>query len=176
MAATQSGCDNDERTVGISGDRLLRIGQLAAELGLNPRTIRYYEGIGLLPAPQRSDAGYRLYTDADIERLRFVGKAKMIGLTLDEIRQIFKLRSDGERPCGCVLGLIDQKVAALDAQMRALASLRQELVALREQATQHEDADAIVCGIIEGHEPAQSVEAIATTAIALHRGDCLRRA
>ena len=56
----------------------LRIGGLAAELGINPKTIRYYEEIGLLAAPARSPAGYRLYSAADGERLRFIAKAKAI--------------------------------------------------------------------------------------------------
>ena len=63
----------------------MRIGQLANEVGLNPKTLRYYEQIGLLPAPQRSPSGYRLYTAADRERLDFIAKAKAIGLTLEEI-------------------------------------------------------------------------------------------
>ncbi len=51
----------------------VRIGELAAELGLNPKTIRYYEEIGLLPAPERTLAGYRLYDATDRERLQFIG-------------------------------------------------------------------------------------------------------
>ena len=97
--------------VDVHANAYLRIGQLAAEFGLNPKTIRYYEAIGSLPPPERTDAGYRLYTDADVERLRFIGKAKLIGLSLDEIREIFRLRSNGEPPCGCVLSMLDQKVA-----------------------------------------------------------------
>jgi DNA-binding transcriptional MerR regulator len=155
----------------VHGDGYLRIGQLAGAFGLNPKTIRYYEAIGLLPPPERGDTGYRLYTDVDVERLRFIGKAKTIGLTLDEIRQVFQLRIDGEVPCGCVLGLLDQKVAVLDAQMRALDSFRQELLALRERSTQHVHADAIVCGIIEAHEstPLQEAHAIRLKARTLHR-------
>ena len=130
--------------VDVHANGYLRIGQLAAEFGLNPKTIRYYEAIGLLPPPERTDAGYRLYTDADVERLRFIGKAKLIGLSLDEIREIFRLRSNGEPPCGCVLSMLDQKVAAMDAQLCALEAFRQELVALREQATRYVHADATI--------------------------------
>ncbi len=53
--------------------RRMRIGELAGRLDLNPKTIRYYEEIGLLPTPQRTPAGYRLYDAADLERLRFIG-------------------------------------------------------------------------------------------------------
>ncbi len=149
--------------VDVHANGYLRIGQLAAEFGLNPKTIRYYEAIGLLPPPERTDAGYRLYTDADVERLRFIGKAKLIGLSLDEIREIFRLRSNGEPPCGCVLSMLDQKVAVVDAQLCALEAFRQELVALREQATRHAHADATICGIIEAHTPDRSGGSSAVT-------------
>lgn len=79
--------------------RLMRIGELAAELGLNPKTIRYYEEIGLLPEPRRTQAGYRLYDAADRERLRFILKAKAVGLTLEEIKLVLDVRSNGQPPC-----------------------------------------------------------------------------
>lgn len=131
----------------------LRIGELAAELGLNPRTIRYYEAIGLLPAPPRTPAGYRLYGAAGRERLRFIARAKAIGLTLDEIGEILALRREGRPPCEHVLALLERKLAAVDRQLRALAEFRQALVALREGAAEARGADAGVCGIIERHEP-----------------------
>ncbi len=131
----------------------LRIGELAAGLGLNPKTIRYYEAIGLLPAPRRSPAGYRLYDAVDRERLRFITKAKAIGLTLEEIGGILALRREGQPPCEHVLALLDRKLAAVDRQMRTLAEFRRALVALREGAAETRRADACVCGIIERHEP-----------------------
>ena len=132
----------------------LRIGQLAAELGLNPKTIRYYEAIGLLPAPRRTAAGYRLYGEADRERLRFITKAKAMGLTLEEIVGILKLRSAGQRPCEHVLGLLDAKLSAVDRQLRALTEFRRELIALREEAAETVKCDGRVCAIIEHHRPA----------------------
>ena len=128
------------------------IGILAKQLGLNPKTIRYYEEIGLLPEPQRTQAGYRMYDEAALARLRFIGKAKAIGLTLNDISEIFALRREGAPPCEHVLALLDGKLAAVDEQLRLLAEFRQELVALREEAAQTMTADACVCGIIEQHK------------------------
>lgn len=133
----------------------LRIGELAAELGLNPKTIRYYEEIGLLPAPKRAANGYRLYDATDNQRLRFIAKAKAIGLTLDEIREILTLRYRGESPCEHVLALLDRKLAKVDQQLRALMEFRRELVALREEAAETMRADACVCGIIEQYKTAR---------------------
>lgn len=130
---------------------LMQIGELAAELGLNPKTIRYYEEIGLLPQPRRTLAGYRLYDAADRERLRFILKAKAVGLTLEEIKQVLDVRSKGQQPCTHVLALLDQKLAAVDEQLRALSEFRRELVALRTEAAETMRAEACVCGIIEHH-------------------------
>ena len=129
----------------------VRIGELAAELGINPKTIRYYEDIGLLPPAQRAANGYRLYGDADRERLRFIGKAKAVGLTLEEVGEILALRREGEPPCEHVLGLLDHKLRVVEEQLRTLAEFRQELLVLREEASKTMRGDACVCGIIELH-------------------------
>ena len=125
------------------------IGELAAELGLNPKTIRYYEEIGLLPEPRRTPAGYRLYKPADRERLSFILKARAVGLTLEEISDILAVRRRGQPPCEHVLGLLDRKIAGIDRQLRALEDVRQELVRLRRGADASRCADGSVCGIIE---------------------------
>lgn len=130
----------------------LRIGELAAELGINPKTIRYYEEIGLLPPAKRGENGYRLYDDADRERLQFISKAKAVGLTLEEISEILTVRRNGVQPCEHVLGLLDHKLMAVEEQLRALSDFRQELLTLREEARQTMRADACVCGIIEQHK------------------------
>ena len=138
--------------VEASKTKRMRIGELAGELDLNPKTIRYYEEIGLLPVPQRTPAGYRLYDATDLDRLRFIGKAKEIGLTLEEIGDILKLRGGGERPCQHVVALLDAKIAAVDEQLQTLTDFRQELLAVREEAVQNVTTDAHVCWIIEQHE------------------------
>lgn len=134
-----------------SAARALRIGELAAACGLNPKTIRYYEEIGLLPAPQRAQSGYRLYDAGDRERLQFIGKAKAIGLSLEEIREILALRRAGSQPCTHVLELLDGKLAAVEAQLRVLEEFRQDLLTLRGEAARTMTAEACVCGIIEHH-------------------------
>lgn len=129
------------------------IGALAADLNLNPKTIRYYEQIGLLPEPRRTPSGYRLYGAADRDRLTFIAKAKAVGLTLDQIRQIITLRGSGTCPCHHVLNLIDHNIAAIDAQLHALAALRQELSAIKEATPSRPPEDSAVCGIIEHFQP-----------------------
>ncbi len=105
----------------------------------------------MLPQPHRSANGYRLYTPLDAEHLRFILKAKAIGFTLDEIREIVVVQRRGEQPCGHVETLIEGKVAAIDAQLRALRDVRAEFVALHNEANQSKTAPACICGIIEQH-------------------------
>lgn len=130
-----------------------RIGELASALGLNPKTIRYYEQIHLLPAPERTASGYRRYTASDRERLCFILKAKAIGFTLEEIRTVIDLRCNAQSPCPHVLALLEQKLAAVDNQLRALNDVRVELLGLRQEAAKTTGVHAEVCGIIEQHQP-----------------------
>jgi DNA-binding transcriptional MerR regulator len=131
--------------------RVVRIGELALEFGLNPKTVRYYEQLGLLSAGRRSRAGYRLYDSHGRDRLRFIIKAKAIGLTLKEIGEILELRRQGLRPCAHVVTLLDRKLSDIEGQMRALAEFREELLALRHEASGASTREACVCGIIEQH-------------------------
>jgi MerR family transcriptional regulator, Zn(II)-responsive regulator of zntA len=142
----------------------LRIGELAAKLGLNPKTIRYYEEVGLLPEPPRTAAGYRLYTQDDYQRLHFILKAKKIGLTLEEIGEILAVRSQGIQPCEHVLALLDRKIEQVDQQLAALSDFRQELLEMREDASTGMVAEGNFCCIIEDHEYSGEHE-IALTAL-----------
>lgn len=144
-----------------------RIGALAAKFNLNPKTIRYYEEIGLIDTPERSPSGYRLYTQSDCERINFILKAKTIGLALKEIDEIIKLRQEGCQPCKHVDSLLDSKIAALDALSRALAEFRQELVALRERAAENAETEGRICGIIEQQELSGDQKRIAGLLVSL---------
>ena len=130
-----------------------RIGELAGELGLNPKTIRYYEAIGLLPEPQRNTSGYRIYGAADRERLRFIAKAKSIGLSLEEIGEVLALRDAGSEPCTRVRELIDRKLAAVNEQLRLLTDLRSDLLRLQARAAATTCSCTPICEIIELYEP-----------------------
>ncbi len=147
----------------------MRIGELAGRLGLNAKTVRYYESIGLLPMPPRTAAGYRQYGDADLERLRFVLKARTLGLSLEEIRDILTLRREGVAPCRHVAALVEQKLAAVDAQLRALAEFKQDLLTLAREAKNSVPSDTCVCGLIERHRPGRQGEALPLVSAGLRR-------
>lgn len=112
-------------------EALLKIGQLAKRLELNPRTIRFYEDAGILPAPVRTRGGFRLYGEPDIERLRFVKAAQRLGLSLGEIKEVMAFRDRGQAPCRYVAGVIEARLAEINERMRDLRALKAELTELQ---------------------------------------------
>ena len=107
----------------------LLIGDVAEQTGVAPPTIRYYESIGLLERPWRTDAGYRRYTQTTVDELRFIRKAQALGFSLDEIAEILKLSRSGKIPCSHVLTLAHQHLAAVDERIRQLQKFRGQLAA-----------------------------------------------
>lgn len=126
------------------------VGQAAQAAGVSAKAVRLYEAKGLLPQAERSDAGYRLYTDDDVATLRFIRQARTLGLRLDEIGDIIAMREGGTTPCQHVLRLLDQHVADIDRTIGELRQLRTTLI--RTRATAASNTTAGVCGIIE-HAP-----------------------
>lgn len=127
---------------------------------MNPRTIRYYESIGLLPEPQRAPNGYRLYHAADLERIDFIRRARLLGLSLEDIREVLALREAGEAPCPYVLRVVERKIDEIDRQIEGLRALREELRRLHEQAAALPPevlaAKGRVCHILENRRLAES--------------------
>lgn len=111
----------------------LTIGELAKELRLNPKTIRYYEEVGLLPNPRRSESGYRIYSKNEAERLRLVKRAKLLGLSLAEIKELVEYAVDGH--CNALehrlLTLVEIKLGEIDQKIRDLITLREDLTRYR---------------------------------------------
>ncbi len=133
----------------------MRIGELADHLGINTKTIRFYESIGLLPEPERTPAGYRQYSRTDTERITFVKTAQRLGMSLDEIREILAFRDRGQPPCEYVRTVLDEQVADIDQRIAELVRLREQLLTLQAQ-TEHltgSDDNGCYCGIIEHAQP-----------------------
>ena len=107
----------------------LLIGELAERTGVSAATIRYYEGLGLLRPPARSNAGYRRYSDDALQELTFIRKAQALGFSLEEIAEILKLTRAGRTPCEHVLTLAHKHLAAVDERIRQLQTFRDQLAA-----------------------------------------------
>jgi DNA-binding transcriptional MerR regulator len=102
----------------------IRIGDLAAMSGFSRDTIRYYERIGLLGAPPRTDGGFRVYGEQTVKRLRVIRNARRFGFALTEIRGFMRVRDAGGAPCAEVRGAAERRLAEVDAQIRELTELR----------------------------------------------------
>jgi MerR family transcriptional regulator, copper efflux regulator len=105
---------------------MLTIGKVARRTGLSASAIRYYERQGLL-RPSRLLNGYRVYDEDAVKALRFLCQARTVGITLREIKQLLELTRFGRRPCKAVRELASQHIADIDAKIRHLRSLRNEL-------------------------------------------------
>ena len=105
----------------------LKIGDLGRATGTKVVTIRYYEKIGLLPAPDRSVGNYRTYDAAALERLRFIRRCRDLGFSLDQVRELLSLASDVARPCAEVDQITDTHLADVERKITDLQSLAQEL-------------------------------------------------
>lgn len=132
------------------------IGEIAKELGISPKTVRWYEAQGLLAEPARTESGYRAYSVEDILRLKFIRKAFAFGFSSKEIKDILELRAHGAEPCELVIDLIGRKISAVQQQIKDLQQLERELTGLRRQWQGKRDLgdkqDAKVCSCIEETE------------------------
>ncbi|NJN62471.1 MAG: heavy metal-responsive transcriptional regulator [Coleofasciculaceae cyanobacterium RL_1_1] len=119
---------------------LLQIGEVARRLNLSVQTLYFYERIGLIPAPQRSTSGYRLFDTRDLERLRFITRVKALGLSLDEIKEMLVLYDGESLTCEAIHAKLVSKVQDLDRKIQRLQALRDELTPLIHQCQTYLDA------------------------------------
>ncbi len=133
----------------------MRIGEVADHTGVSPKTIRYYESIGLLPEPPRTSSGYRDYGGGAITRLEFVRSAQGAGLTLKEIRGVLAVRESGESPCDHVKEVLASRVREVESRIEELEATRRELRRLARRAERLDPADCgegEICHILAGED------------------------
>jgi len=124
----------------------MNIGNAAQQSGLPPKTIRYYEDIGLLTADRASN-GYREYSLEDVHRLSFIQRSRSLGFSVEECRQLLSLYTDRDRASADVKAIATEKLGEIDRKIAELSGLRQMLGHLVENC--HGDARP-ECPIIDG--------------------------
>ncbi len=102
----------------------MRIGEIAKSAGVTPDTIRYYEGEGLLPLPDRTPSGYRDYRAEVVDDLRFIKKAQALGLKLSDVREVLEISSGGRPPCEHVRATVSTRLREVERRLRDLRALR----------------------------------------------------
>lgn len=114
-------------------------GQVAKQACVHVETLRYYEQRGLVPEPPRRASGYRIYPPETIQRLRFIAEAKALGFTLQEIGALLDLVDAKVATCDTTIPLVEDKLAAVDAQIARLTSIKHRLLALKKQCRPDDD-------------------------------------
>ncbi|QFT54799.1 Cd(II)/Pb(II)-responsive transcriptional regulator [Microbulbifer sp. THAF38] len=110
-----------------------RIGEAAKRAGCKVETVRYYEQVGLLPQPSRSEGNYRLYSEEHLAQLRFIRHCRSLDMPLEDIRNLLTLRERPKEHCGEINALVDEHIDRVNSQMALLEQLRESLMALRSQ-------------------------------------------
>jgi len=110
--------------------RYFPIGEIARRTGMTTRTIRYYEDIGLLASVRRIEGGRRVYTEEDIRRLKFVSRLKVLGLTLEEMKELEDLyltHRSNDRVLPHLLELLDGHLATIESRIEQLNVLKRDI-------------------------------------------------
>lgn len=128
----------------------MRIGELARQTGVSPKTLRFYEDEGLLEPAARTPSGYRVYDAETVDRLRFIRDGQGAGLTLRQIRQVLEIRDGGQPPCQHVGELIEERLADVRRRIAELQATRRHLEHLARRTQSLDPADCHgYCQIIE---------------------------
>ncbi|MGG7516842.1 MerR family transcriptional regulator [Allorhizobium undicola] len=125
--------------------RNFSIGELSRQSGIKITTIRYYEEIGLLPPAIRRENGRRAYDENDATRLTFIRHARELGFDVADIREMIAMAAEPERPCGRLDAIARKHLAAVEARIERLLTLKAELQAMLHAAPHGRVGD---CGIL----------------------------
>lgn len=128
---------------------MLKISEIAERTGLSAHTLRFYEKHGLISATERSEAGYRLYNDADVRKAEFIRTARNIGFSLEDIAGLLSIRLDkSSHTCQEVTDITRRKLVEVNARIRELTAMRKTLNTLLDSCCGGPD-DATHCSIME---------------------------
>lgn len=105
----------------------MNIGQASAASGVSAKMLRYYESIGLIPKAVRTEAGYRVYTQSDVQTLRFIRRARDLGLSIERIKLLVGLWHDRGRSSADVKRVATEHVTELEAKILELTAMRDTL-------------------------------------------------
>jgi MerR family transcriptional regulator, copper efflux regulator len=102
----------------------MNIGEVAFQAGVPPKTIRYYESVGLIPPAARRDNGYRDYTEAELHALRFIHRARELGFSVAETEELLALWRNKRRKSAAVKAIARAKIIAIERKIAALEAMK----------------------------------------------------
>lgn len=130
---------------------MLAIGTLAKRTGTKVQTIRYYEQIGLMPRPGRTEGGQRRYGEAELDRLAFIRHSRQLGFSLDAIRELLDLSDSPGRSCAEVDAIAQRQLREVEARIARLEALRGELRRMIAECGADRVADCRILGVLRDH-------------------------
>lgn len=131
----------------------MQIGEAAHRTGVSSKMIRHYEQIGLIPPPDRRDSNYRDYDHHDLHRLAFVRRARDLGFSIEEIRELLRLWGDGTRSSADVKSLTLAHIAELDRKISLLGDMRATLAHLADACDGDHRPDCPIIQSLAGEDP-----------------------
>ena len=131
----------------------MQIGEVAQRTGVSAKMIRHYEAIGLIPAPDRRDSNYRDYGHHDVHRLGFVRRARDLGFSIPEIRDLLRLWADRRRTSASVKRLTKAHIAELDAKITLMMEMRATLADLADACEGNHRPDCPIIASLAGETP-----------------------
>lgn len=134
----------------------MKIGELAKSTGTKVETVRYYEGIGLLPEPDRTSGNYRNYTPAHRDRLNFIRHARGLGFDISDIRSLLDLADQPERDCGEVDRIASGHLRAIEDKILRLTVLKDELSRVIGQCRGGQVDNCRIMEVLSNHENCQT--------------------
>lgn len=131
---------------------MLSIGTLAKRTGTKVQTVRYYEQIGLMPEPGRTDGGQRRYGAAELDRLAFIRHSRDLGFPLEAIRELLDLSDSPEKSCAQIDAVAQRQLKAVEARIARLQSLKAELQRMISECHSDRVADCRILEVLRDHE------------------------
>jgi Cu(I)-responsive transcriptional regulator len=131
---------------------MLSIGTLAKRTGTKVQTIRYYEQIGLMPEPGRSEGGQRRYGALELDRLAFIRHSRQLGFSLEAIRELLDLSDSPERSCAQVDAVAQKQLREVEARISRLQALRMELQRMIGECRSDRVANCRILEVLRDHE------------------------
>jgi DNA-binding transcriptional MerR regulator len=131
------------------------IGAAATQCGVKVPTIRYYEQIGLLPAPRRTEANRRLYDDADLRRLTFIRHARELGFEVEAIRALLQLQDEPNQSCAAADAIARKRLMDVEQRIASLSALKTELKRMIEGCRRGRVKECRVIEVLADHGQCQ---------------------
>lgn len=129
----------------------LLIHELCEILNINPKTIRFYEQENIIPKARRNKSNYRVYDESDVKLIDFIRKARGIDFSLDDIKDIIRIKQTGDVPCKKVIATLEKKINDLDSKIKEMIDFKKGLEKNLVEFNKNKDkcSDGVICGLIE---------------------------